>query len=594
MTMKSNASTSRQKELAHKFLQALGGDAEDTEIEVTFANQKAHAVVDGENLGEFSYSEFEELTERMGQGEGAAQSPVEGEQQEAEGPGADEGAEGQEAAPEPATGASEGSSEASSDEGDEQELSLEDYTDEVFAELAEREITVDGDDPEVQSAILDHYDAGDEPGEAASGIGTAFGDEGEGDAAPEEGEARASEGDEGDDDANLEDAQPEPTPKPDGSPKQEKAQKAREAKQERDAQEEGDRSVDLAQAYDDLEEQLRGFIGDLSREATGELDTNSARHAKGYRVVRFEGLAKRFEQLGEKQFANADDLIEFAKEKARESMSDQGMFLDAKFIDRLSKNERSITKGVYLAWAHKRDGLEATFNLTDQIDPDTGAPLVSDSGEPYVRKLGEIAVNKLYKLKDFVFDGNFDRLASFAATRTESDCQALKKIIEAQGTAAIDQILDDIYNHKITLEDGTEATGPMDANTFRKYAAEKTEGASEPEFHNIRVHRSLYNGDWHDVRAAATRIELFLGHQVGGDFVSNEKVLERILQFFVPRREGGLESLLGAYMEGGDMTEKQAETFLKQYKGGKQVKAFEDLDDQERGKLEKAGAKAQE
>lgn len=336
---------------------------------------------------------------------------------------------------------------------------------------------------------------------------------------------------------------------------------------------EEDPKAERAEVENLLFEAVHDLVDDVRREREGQISANASRFAKGYRVNLLEQVAARLAELGDRDLGTPKAVMAFARDRLSKELAEAGIIEKG---DRLNKSEVSIVRKAYRAFADAA-GPEAAFELVDQLDPQSGQPLVGDHGRPYRRRLSEVPVNKLYALADYVTAENRERLASFAWAYAENTCRALAKVFKAELPESREEwtpervsetvagVLGEVYALPAAAqtEDGQTVAIQPDDKAVRKWAGQQA--ASAAEFANIGVDKAFAEGDWAELKQVASQIWQYIGGPLDKrGLIGNTVLLERMADFFVPRKHGAA-NLVQLFVNSGDMSESQAEQFLAEY-----------------------------
>lgn len=280
-------------------------------------------------------------------------------------------------------------------------------------------------------------------------------------------------------------------------------------------------------------------------EVTNLASRNSLRWNKGINANRAIELAK---QLPKGTFKGSPQ--KYVRERMVSGLTELGYAGADKM---LSANELSITTGAAKAWLDVR-GLETPYG------PD-GA-LVAD-----------IAIDKAYALKSIKqYEEASDTLLTFADNYEESACKNLRKLAKVQGLKgkAVAELIDEI-------EKLAYSTSVSVSEIIKDRLGEFAE---EESMANMRVDKALLEGDWDDLRTHMGAIDQFLGYatEETTGMTTNTRALERVISYFVPR-DFGYNAIIQLMIENGEMTQAQAESFMRGLEDDADAEDFADPED---------------
>jgi hypothetical protein len=301
------------------------------------------------------------------------------------------------------------------------------------------------------------------------------------------------------------------------------------------------------------------LLSDINQERTGELDKNAARYAKGMRLSAFESIGRELKEAGDPDFQVRGAVLNYAR-RALHVRDVSEHAIDTR--KRLAPSEVSMTRKVYETYLQHRGDLEASFEVVDAVNQETGEPLVSDSGEPYVKSVAEIALNKLYILAPYYVDTHRDKILSFAYRNSEKAVGAAVKLMDERKDN-IGEVIDQL--NQITNTDAGEDIDPEMA--VRDFVATKVGTTPPSQVRTIKVDAAWYEGDWVDIKRVATALAVKFGHPLDDrGQIPNTVLLEHLVSYFVPR-EHGASAIVQAFVDNGTLEEAQARTFLAEYSG---------------------------
>lgn len=345
-------------------------------------------------------------------------------------------------------------------------------------------------------------------------------------------------------------------------------QEAIRIKTKADAEERARREKIIAEATVALDKQVEALANDIRRERTGELQQNEARYQKGEHLVRLEDLGQRLREAGDTRFRSNKAVLEFAREQIHSAMEHQGV-IDTALGRRLSDQEVSATRTVYRTYLSEQ-GLNTTFRLIDTINPETGQPYQDDAGNPPELPIKGIALNKLYILAKMYNPDDKDTIISFAYRTGEKALSAAKKLMDSEqdNAAEVIQEIKEYLDSNPVNADG-EPYGSAD-EAIIDFVAHRLGKAAPSAVKSIKVDAGFFSGTWTEIKQIATA--LFKHQQFPLDDkgeAGNTQILERLVNTafadFDESEEGQVRAVAQLFVDGEDITEAQATSFVEAY-----------------------------
>lgn len=290
-------------------------------------------------------------------------------------------------------------------------------------------------------------------------------------------------------------------------------------------------------------------------EASGEHGRNVARFRRGELMIRLVGISQASKTPVKKLLAQLNTRsITMASE------------LQMPNFKPISEQEATTTRKVTQAF-----GSSGEFPLLDAVDPATGQPLLNDAGEPYHLPITEVAMNKLYPLVEYADETNIDTLLSFAHRNTEKVVKAAKRVaksLEKPMAAVIEDINGMRVESNSPLGVGVIQVPPPEADIVRSLREMMGE-APEPDIASLKTSRGWYDGTWiplkNLINAVARAFIPEVVNESSGE-VSNVFILERLItQLFHPGEDKGVQRVLAALVEAGDLSESKAAEFVNSF-----------------------------
>lgn len=279
------------------------------------------------------------------------------------------------------------------------------------------------------------------------------------------------------------------------------------------------------------------LINDSVSERNGEQDRNSYRLSKGGKLIKIEEAAKQLVKDG--TFDKATSVMDYTRNRFISILHDKGVTNPAK---QLHPSEMSIVRKAFRVWIGDQKNKARTFELVDEVNPNTNNPLVSDSGQPIQQRVSSIATNNLYYLADYVDENNFDRLASIAWRYSEDACQYIGKVLknnESKANAIIKEIatkrvVQKNANKEIIVVNDEPLRLNLNEVELRQYLRKYLPDLGENDIASIKVDRAFYEGGFATVLERATAVYQQNGlplDQKGQ--VPRTVLLERLLQPYI-------------------------------------------------------------
>jgi hypothetical protein len=304
---------------------------------------------------------------------------------------------------------------------------------------------------------------------------------------------------------------------------------------------------------DDLVETLAAQALDIAaEEASGEHGRNVARFKRGELMIRLTGISQASKVPVKK-------LLGMLNQRTLTMASENQM----PAFKAITEQEASTTRKVAQAF-----GSSGEFPLLNAIDPTTGHPLLNDAGEPYMLPLTEVAMNKLYPLVEYTSEASVDELLSFAHQNTEKVVKAAKRVAKSL-EKPIMAVIADVNKMRVEIDSplglGKVMVPPSEADIVRELREMMGE-APEPDIASLKTSRAWYDGTWVPLKALVNAIAKAFVPEVVNESsgeVTNVFILERLItQLFHPSEDKGVQRVLAALVEAGDLTEGQANQFV--------------------------------
>lgn len=224
--------------------------------------------------------------------------------------------------------------------------------------------------------------------------------------------------------------------------------------------------------------------------------------------------------------------VKFAVNEVVETLKANG---DEGAADRLAPAEVSIVRGAAQAWLGTA-GLDTTLKNGLRV--------------------ADIAINKAHAVSNLPDRFEIrDLILPFVHEHPETVARQIARISKTQKFRSAKQVEELVNTVTAQAKKAKVPVTKVLAGIIRELKGEKL-------FENIGVDKEFFDGDWAALRSHATDLETFLGFPVDDKtgLISNTKLLERMMQYFAPR-EQGYEGLIQAYIDAGELTPEQAESF---------------------------------